>query len=252
MILNKIRPEIPAAIIAMFFLTSWKSDEQFCTWYMYFGNHRLSDRVGIHTEYQWRRMGLGESWKQSLLRLGLDYHPNARIVLTGGYGHIRTFQYGLQPSDYVFNEHRIWEQIFIKSLIGRLSMSHRLRIEQRFIERKVLQSNEEYSLSGFRYTNRIRYRIFTAVPLKVDHLTDNTAFIAFYDEIMFGFGGGMTGNFDQNRFYLGLGWNFTRNFNLQAGYLNQFIRKPDGLNPEQNHVLQIGLQYDIDLRKSAN
>jgi hypothetical protein len=29
---------------------------------MYFGNHRLSDRWGLHTEYQWRRADLFNHW----------------------------------------------------------------------------------------------------------------------------------------------------------------------------------------------
>ena len=30
------------------------------TWFMAFGNHRLSDTWGVHTEYQFRRTGVNE------------------------------------------------------------------------------------------------------------------------------------------------------------------------------------------------
>ncbi|MEQ8425644.1 MAG: DUF2490 domain-containing protein, partial [Cyclobacteriaceae bacterium] len=42
-------------------------------WYMYFGNHKLSDKFSLHTEYQWRRDEIIKNWQQSLSRIGLDY-----------------------------------------------------------------------------------------------------------------------------------------------------------------------------------
>jgi hypothetical protein len=54
--------------------------EQNHTWFMAFGNHRLSDALGLHTEYQFRRTGFGQDWQQSLMRVGLDWH---RRKLTG-------------------------------------------------------------------------------------------------------------------------------------------------------------------------
>ena len=33
--------------------------DQQMSWYMLFGNHRLTDDLGLHTEYQFRRTGLG-------------------------------------------------------------------------------------------------------------------------------------------------------------------------------------------------
>ena len=42
------------------------------TWLMAFGNHRLTETWGLHTEYQFRRTGWGGGWQQSLLRVGLD------------------------------------------------------------------------------------------------------------------------------------------------------------------------------------
>jgi hypothetical protein len=43
-------------------------------WVTYQGNHKLSAKWGLHTEYQWRRADYFQDWQQSLLRIGLDYH----------------------------------------------------------------------------------------------------------------------------------------------------------------------------------
>lgn len=53
-------------------------DAQNNGWYMYFGNHKLTNKLSLHTEYQWRRSGFINKRQQSLARLGLDYHLDAQ------------------------------------------------------------------------------------------------------------------------------------------------------------------------------
>lgn len=77
-------------------------------WLVYFGNHRISDRWGLHTEYQWRRADDFQHWQQSLLRLGVDYCAKNGVQYTAGYAWIRSYPYGDQPIAHSSNEHRIW------------------------------------------------------------------------------------------------------------------------------------------------
>ncbi len=221
-------------------------------WIMYFGNHMLNDRWGLHTEYQWRRAGREESanifqdWQQSLMRLGLDYYAKNQTQWTAGYGWIKTFQYGDQPVINSFNEHRIWEQFIVKNKIGRIDIQHRYRLEQRFIEQYKLTSNNYYEQNGYVFRNRIRYRFLITVPLSRKELADNTLFLSVYDEPFLGFGKGIGKNIlDQNRLYGALGWRFNKNFNIQLGYLNQYIVKTDGIKAERNHTLQLGITYNL-------
>ena len=106
-------------------------------WVMYTGNHKITERWGIHTEYQWRRADGFNDWQQSLLRLGVDYYTKQNTQVTLGYGWIRSYQYGDQPIAHKNNEHRIWEQYIMKNKIGRVDVQHRYRLEQRFIENWV-------------------------------------------------------------------------------------------------------------------
>ncbi|MEY3426197.1 MAG: hypothetical protein RL679_1555, partial [Bacteroidota bacterium] len=65
-----------------------------------------------------------------------------------------------------------------------------------------------------------------------------------------GFGKGIGKNIlDQNRLYGAIGWRFTKDFQVQLGYLNQFIVKSDGVKMERNHTLQIGATYNMDFTK---
>lgn len=219
-------------------------------WAMYFGNHKLNKNWGIHSEYQWRRSEYFNSWQQSLLRIGVDYYANNGVQITAGYGWIKSFPYGKQPISYVNNEHRVWQQFIIKNNFSRLEIQHRYRLEQRFIELKKLNSDDKYEQDSFIFRQRIRYRFLVNIPLNNKEMIDNTLFLSLYDELFVGFGKGIGKNVvDQNRLYGALGIRFNKNFNIQMGYLNQFIIKSDGIKMERNHTIQLGITYNIDLSK---
>jgi len=219
-------------------------------WVMYFGNHKISEHWGIHTEYQWRRADVFNDWQQSLLRLGVDYYSKQNAQYTLGYGWIKSFQYGDQPIGHNLNEHRIWEQFIIKNKVGRIDLSHRYRLEQRFIENWVKDANSVYAQDGFVFRQRVRYRFMATVPLSRKEMKDNTLFLAVYDEPFLGFGKGIGKNIlDQNRLYGAIGWRFNKDFYVQLGYLNQYVVKTDGIKAERNHTLQIGVTYNIDFTK---
>jgi hypothetical protein len=218
-------------------------------WTMYFGNHRLTEKLGIHTEYQWRRHELFKEWQQSLMRIGVDYFTD-EAQYTLGYGWIRSFPYGEQPIDITYNEHRIWQQVVLKNKVGRVEVNHRYRLEQRFLEQWKHLPNDSYELNGFAFRNRFRYKVMLTLPITRKEMLDNTLFFSVYDEPFLGFGKGIGKNIlDQNRLYMALGWRFNKDVNIQLGYLNQFIVKSDGVKAERNHTLQIGLTYNLDLRR---
>lgn len=219
-------------------------------WVMYTGNHKLTERWGIHSEYQWRRSDVFENWQQSLLRLGVDYYTKQNTQITLGYGWIRSFQYGEQPIIHTNNEHRIWEQYILKNKIGRVEIQHRYRLEQRFIENWTKNSDGSFLQDGFLFRQRLRYRFLLTIPLSRKEWKDNTLFLSVYDEPFLGFGKGIGKNIlDQNRLYGAIGWRFTKDFQVQLGYLNQFIVKSDGVKMERNHTLQIGATYNLDFTK---
>jgi len=204
-------------------------------WAVAAGNHRLTERWGLHTEYQWRRADWGEIWQQSLLRVGVDRYLRSGAVATAGYGWIRTFPYGAQPVAEVNDEHRVWEQLALSQPVGRLQVQHRYRFEQRWLE--VAGSTERV------LRHRVRYRAAVLVPLR------EPWFVFAYDEVFAGWGPGVARNgLDQNRLYAALGYRFSPTSQLQLGYLNQFIVKADGLRAENNHTVQVAWTHNLDLR----
>ncbi|MDL5048764.1 DUF2490 domain-containing protein [Oscillatoria amoena NRMC-F 0135] len=219
---------------------------QYNGWYMYFGNHRLTDRFSLHTEYQWRRADWITAWQQSLLRLGVDYKLTDTATFTAGYGHILTWPYGEQPLPEKFLEHRAWEQLMLTQRVGRFFLNHRYRLEQRW-----LKGNGSAASDEFVYRNRVRYRLLFNYPLGKKEMGPDTFFISAYDEVFIQFGPNFDRNyFDQNRLYGAFGYQYSARGNVQLGYMNQFIVKGDGLRAERNHTLQISLTYNADFRRN--
>jgi hypothetical protein len=222
-------------------------------WLMYFGNHKISEKFSLHTEYQFRRSDFVKDWQQSLARIGLDYHFDNNNSVTAGYGWIVSYPYGLQPIKVNTTEHRIWQQFITQSKLGRLNFNHRYRLEQRFIENASLNPANDKVVDGYNFRQRARYRFLINIPINHKEMTDNTLFFSTYDEVFLGFGKGIGKNIlDQNRLFAALGWKFNAQSNVQLGYLNQIIVKTNGVDLERNHNLQLSWTYNLDFRKNDN
>lgn len=211
--------------------------DQQMSWYMFFGNHRLTDQVGLHTEYQFRRTGLGADWQQSLLRVGFDWHRDDQHVVTGGYGWIRSFPYGEQPITETFDEHRIWQQLVTKSVTGQFKWVHRYRLEQRLMQ---------FS-SGSRWQHRARY--FMQVKWPVPNHPEWA--VTAYEEAFIGLRAldtPVSNLLQQNRMSVALNRKWEGGTSVQVGYLRQVLIKGSGIEAERNHVLLVGLRHNLDFR----
>ena len=250
---TKMKRAITLISISILFFTKnidAQTTTQSNSWWMYFGNHKLNEKIGLHTEYQFRRHDFAKDWQQSLLRVGLDYYLPKKAMLTAGYGWIVSFPYGEQPIAVKFTEHRIWQQFIMQDNLGPFYFHHRYRLEQRFLENASLDANRNKVTDGYRFRQRARYRLLITIPISKKTLEDNTLFFSTYEEVFLGFGKGIQKNvLDQNRLYFALGWRFNKDMNVQLGYLNHYAIKGDGERKEMNHTLQAAVTYNLDLRK---
>lgn len=179
----------------------------------------ISKKVSLHGEYQWRRANFLEHWQQSLTRVGVNYKLHPQVTLHVGYAWAQTFPYGTYhlaavPKD--FPEHRVYEQITVASPIGKTNLTHRLRLEQRWLGRYANINSPE---PDYVFLNRFRYMPRLDIPL-----TDNW-YAAAYDEIFLGFGKNVGENvFDQNRVSALIGYKVSKSFRAEAGFLNQTVQ----------------------------
>lgn len=224
-------------------------------WYGFFGTFKLNEKIGLHTEYQWRREDLITNWQQGLLRLGINYQYNPRVLLRLGYAHIETFPYGEIPINGMgkdFTEHRIFQMLQLSSKEGIIDFSHRFMLEQRFVGKysnSTLETEDEFPL-----LNRLRYMLRLQIPLKGKEIKDKIPYLAVYDEILIGFGENVNANvFDQNRIGVLLGYKFNKNLRFEGGYINQIVQFGRQINGKSifqyNQGIILNLNYNFDLSK---
>ena len=222
-------------------------------WLMYFGDHKISDKWGIHLEAQMRRANWGNTWQQLLLRTGVNYHFNNQVFGTVGYCYVETYPYGDFPVKAAFPENRIWEQIQIKTPINNVEWVSRFRLEQRFSNVPVLNTADgTYAPGASVYTNRFRLLNRFSIPFQGKSIVDKSLYLSAYDELMVNFGENVGANFfDQNRAYLALGYKIPKVGRLEVGYMMQNIFKSDGIKIENNGTLQVGISSNIDFYKKV-
>ena len=221
-------------------------------WLMYFGDHKFSRKFGIHLEAQLRRSDWGKNPQQLLLRTGINYHPSNAIFYTVGYCFVETYPYGNFPVKDAYPEHRLWEQMQIKSTLKTVEWISRFRLEQRFSQLPVfIPASSSYEPGDAVYTNRFRLLNRFSHALTGKSIQDRSWYVTMYDEFLLNFGKNVAANFfDQNRLYFALGYKIPKLGRLELGYLEQTIFKSDGIKIENNHTLQVGLSSNLDFYKS--
>jgi hypothetical protein len=204
-------------------------------WVMAFNQTRLTNRVSLHTEIQYRSYQVKPNTEQWLLRGGINYHINNSAFASFGYANINNFaaDKDLAPGSQS-SEHRLWQQFLMRNKIDRIAFEHRYRLEQRWIKPAV---------GTHRYLNRIRYLLRVTIPVTRPQVERNTLFISIYDEVFLHL---TSPAFDRNRLYGAVGYQFSPITNLQLGWLAQTT------NAGTRYFLQTALIYNPDLRKSAS
>lgn len=203
-------------------------------WYMYFGTHRLSNRLSLHNEAQFRYYNLGSNFNQLLLRGGINFHTSPNSIITLGYAYIDT---DTSFSDFESTpgaeqgrnipENRIFEQFIKKHQWGGLAAEHRFRLEQRFITPGDTPRTE----------HRTRYRLQLTKPI------NDRFFINTYNELFVNL---QDDWFGQNRAYAALGAHLDPTISLQVGYLRNDFRGATF------HRLQLALFWNADLRNQKS
>ncbi len=231
------------------------SDHNAIGWCGYFGTFKLSQKWGIHTEYQLRRTHFITEPQQGLLRVGLTYDPVSNIQLRIGYAWAETFPYGefaINGMGKDFTEHRIFQMVTLLDKIAIVDISHRFMLEQRWIGRytnATLSREDDYP-----FVNRIRYMVRAQVPLKGSSVGDKTPYVAVYDELLIGFGKNINQNiFDQNRLGVLVGYRFTPAVRIEGGYLSQILQLGREVNAQNvvqyNNGMVVNANFTIDCTK---
>jgi len=207
-------------------------------WLFFLNSTKFNDKWGLHFDFQLRSQNNWDGVRNVLVRPGITYYINKNSNATLGYLYTPTFlQDNLIGSNSFKNtltEHRIWQQyIYSHQPWKGATLSHRFRLEQRFIERQT----DDLFAQRFRYF----FRLIQPLQKQEGAFTKGT-FVALQNELFFNIQSKdqLNGSlFDQNRAYLAIGYRVSKSFDIEAGYLNQAVKGASANTV--NNVVQLAL-----------
>lgn len=220
--------------LLLFVATIAKSQTSFMGWAGTFQNYKINKRIGFYFDAQWRSTARLQQMNALLLRPGINFYLSPSFTATAGYAFI--------PQQRIFSgvtgylpEHRVWEQLVFTHKVKPVhaTVSHRLRHEHRVLPRYHAEDNQLVR-DGQRYAGRVRY--FTRGIVAMSRNKDKGPFAAVQNEIFFHTADG--GSFDQNRAYVAAGYRMSKQFDVELGYMNQYIANVGGVSAN-NHILQV-------------
>ncbi|HEX8528597.1 MAG TPA: DUF2490 domain-containing protein [Cytophagales bacterium] len=237
--------------------TNRVTDHNAVGWYVYVGDHAVGRKWRLHTEYQWRRNDFIRTWQQSLARVGLAWQVLEKAATGAGYTHLTTYPYGEHPAagrGVPTQEHRLHEEVQWKADVGRLALTHRLRLEQRWLGQAG--ATDPRRVTAWVFQHRVRYYLQANVPLRGPVIDDREFYLTCFAELFVGFGRHVKNNvFNQNRLLGGVGYRVSKGCQLELGYLNQITQHaandPATGKPvfEINHGFRLNVNYSLDFTR---
>ena len=228
-------------------------------WLVYVGDHKIAEKWTLHTEYQMRRVNWLRVPQNQLARLGLGRALTDRVTVSGGYTYFQSFRYGDYPAvagPRASPENRLYEDATLTTPLGRLELTQRLRLEQRWLGTRT--DGGEGAVAKWTYQNRIRYYLSGAFALQGPTLDNNEWYLNAYDELFMAFGPNVQNNiFNQNRLSGGVGYQFTKDAKVELNYLYQIIQHagPDPASGqpvfEDNNGVLLNVVYNLDFTHKA-
>ncbi|AMP99332.1 hypothetical protein AY601_2442 [Pedobacter cryoconitis] len=211
-----------------------QTNSQNSGWLFLLNNTKINEKWGTHLDVQVRSADNWSNVRNFLFRPGITYFINPQNDLTVGYLLSETHNQVDDLGEHKLVEHRIWQQYIHKHKISTVNVSHRFRLEQRFVE-KVRDQDI--------FAQRLRYFVRFLIPLKKEaQQFEQGLFAALQNELFFNVQhkDKLSGHFfDQNRAYAALGYRFSKKFDLEAGYLNQAVK---GVSTNSvNNVIQLAV-----------
>lgn len=199
------------------------SEDKWGTWVMLYGDNKISENLDIVTEFRLHHYEIFDVLDNQFYKIGLGYRLTPTISFGAGYVH----HYSETLTNVNVSENRPYEDICLKGKIKKLSVSHRYRIEHRWINNEGVTD----------FVNRMRYR------LQLIHPISGRLYVKVFEEIFLNLREDV---FNQNRLHTGIGYSINPNFKVELGYLKNHLAN------RADDILRIGVLFKTDLRRKTN
>lgn len=208
--------------------------DDFGSWNVLNTKLTISPKWSAMTELQLRSQSFYHNHFYYEIKGGVTYSFNKNFSFLVGTGRYITYTDGGSFTKPVTaNEWRLWQQLTMNNYLERVKFEHRYRVEQRWFK------------TGYR--NRFRYRLNSVVPINKKKIGPGTFYMAAFNEI---FLTNKAPYFERNRFFSGVGYQFSKYLSLQPGYVYQYDYR-NGVGAGK-HFFQLTLSVEIDADKNPS
>jgi len=178
-------------------------------WYILASNSKVSEKLSIGLQTQFRYFELVSEIQQFKIRTGAKYRIMEGLSAGIGYAYFRNdFSY-LSETPPSFDEHRIVEDIYLDHKIGKVKVDHRARLENRFI----VANGDTDTRHWFRYMAKLTFPFMDVWSADV------------YNEVWLNVGDEPT--FAQNWLGVGLGYKVNDFIKTRVGCQRIYLDGPD-------------------------
>jgi hypothetical protein len=217
-------------------------NEQYQFWGSLNSTTRLADRWGAIADVHVRRNDFMAEPSFDFLRFGAHYWVSENLTLSLGYAHLWQAP-TCDGCETWTNENRVYQQLQYVTRLGRATLLHRVRNEQRWKE----TVEDDVLTGGTSFTDRVRYLASFTVPVSGN---PGVPALVVADEVAVQFGPGVVYNtFDQNRLFLGMKQALSRSWSFDLGYMLVYQQKASGYQYDLDHTLRWFFYFTPDLRK---
>ncbi|MBN3584751.1 DUF2490 domain-containing protein [Algoriphagus aestuarii] len=213
-------------------------------WLQYYNQIQFNDRWTLLTDggYRWR-----ENFDESslfIVRMGVGYSLRPSLRVGAGMAYL-----GFYASEKVAKiENRPFQEIQLKNKIGKIELTQRFRLEERFFHLVQPSTLEKPNTFNFRY----RYSVMFSGVLF--YLSNSKQFVSLKigDEVFFNSGKTIIYNrFDQNRFVVSPTINLEENLAISLTWNKQFANTPIKDQFISSDVFWLQINQKIVLKKKV-
>lgn len=216
--------------------------DQWNSWWAFNADVTISGNWAFLADGSIRRSGPLHEAQANFIRGGIAYAFSPNVRVAAGANWSRTYPYGALPVAYPTTERRTWQQVVLSHDIGRLGLSHRYRLEERFRGRRNDPAVDH--IDRWERSSRFRYQVRGTLPLGGAAVGSAPWYLTAANEILISFGRHVQYNvFDQDRATIAVGRFVDRHWRAELGFLEQVIFKSNGIDVERNHTITLSLGY---------
>ncbi|MDD5151002.1 MAG: DUF2490 domain-containing protein [Flavobacterium sp.] len=219
--------------------TEKKINQQQQTWVSLNNTIMFDKHWGLLADFHVRRTDFLDSESFYMARGAAAYVTENKQIIALGCGH-----FWFAPSNPNWNtfsnQDFIYQLYQFNSKIGKASVLHRFRNEQRWQQIIV----NDINTGNKQFTDRVRYLISFDIPIFKNKSLPR---LAISDEILVQFGKEVVYNtLDQNRFFIGIKQSINPKLSFDFGYMNVYQQKKSGYQYDMNHTLRLFFYYKND------